>query len=102
MAQIITAAVPIPTIGIGAGPHCDGQVLVWHDLLGLTEGHTPKFVRRYAHLGPVIVDALMRFVGDVRTGSFPAAAESYHVPPEVVAAVQDRTIPPPGSSPDEA
>ena len=102
VAQIITAAVPIPTIGIGAGPHCDGQVLVWHDLLGLTEGHTPKFVRRYAHLGPVIVDALMRFVGDVRTGSFPAAAESYHVPPEVVAAVQDRTIPPLGSSPDEA
>ncbi len=90
VAQIITETVPIPTIGIGAGPHCDGQVLVWHDLLGLTEGSTPKFVRQYADLGPVIVEALRRFGEDVRTGAFPAEAESYHLSPEVAAAVRDR------------
>ena len=101
VARLITEAVPVPTIGIGAGPHCDGQVLVWHDLLGLTEGLSPKFVRQYANLGPVIVDALTRFVGDVRTGAFPSAAESYHVTPEVVAAVRDRTAPA-CSSPDVA
>lgn len=103
VAQLVTEAVPVPTIGIGAGPHCDGQVLVWHDLLGLTEGLSPKFVRQYANLGPVIVDALTRFVGDVRTGAFPSAAESYHVAPEVVAAVRGRTSPPlPCSSPEVA
>jgi 3-methyl-2-oxobutanoate hydroxymethyltransferase len=93
VAQIITERVPVPTIGIGAGPRCDGQVLVWHDLLGLTEGLNPKFVRQYAELGSVIVDALTRFVGDVRTGAFPSAEESYHVAADVVAAAQERRGP---------
>ncbi len=94
VAQIVTDAVAVPTIGIGAGPRCDGQVLVWHDLLGLTEGLTPKFVRRYADVGSVIVDALARFVGDVRAGVFPSSEESYHASAEVVAAVLARTTPP--------
>ncbi len=93
VAQLVTAAVAIPTIGIGAGPHCDGQVLVWHDLLGLSEGLSPKFVRRYADVGAVIADALTRFVGDVRAGAFPSAEESYHVAADVVAAVQARRTP---------
>ena len=91
IAQLVTAAVPVPTIGIGAGPHCDGQVLVWHDLLGLTEGRTPKFVRRYADLGAEIGDALTRYVEDVRTRAFPSPEESYHVAADVVAAVQARS-----------
>ncbi len=90
VAQLVTEAVPAPTIGIGAGPHCDGQVLVWHDPLGLTEGLSPRFVRRYADLGTVIVEALSRFVGDVRTGAFPSAEESYHIDPDVVEAVRAR------------
>ncbi|HZS50646.1 MAG TPA: 3-methyl-2-oxobutanoate hydroxymethyltransferase, partial [Bryobacterales bacterium] len=68
------------TIGIGAGPDCDGQVLVWHDLLGLHFGHTPKFVRRYADLAGEIERALDRYVRDVRAGSFPSDSESYHLP----------------------
>lgn len=90
VAELVTAAVAIPTIGIGAGPHCDGQVLVWHDLLGLTEGLSPRFVRRYADVGAVIVEALTRFVSDVRAGAFPSAEESYHAAADVVAAVQAR------------
>jgi len=69
----ITAALKIPTIGIGAGPHCDGQVLVTHDLLGLTTGHVPKFVRQYADLRDIIWDAANRYRSDVETGAFPAA-----------------------------
>jgi len=91
VAQIVTEAVSVPTIGIGAGPHCDGQVLVWHDLLGLTEGLAPKFVRRYVDLGSVIVDALTRFVGDVRAGTFPSSGESYHASAEVAVAVRARS-----------
>lgn len=94
IAQIITESVAIPTIGIGAGPHCDGQVLVWHDLLGLSEGLSPKFVRQYADLGRAIVDALGRFVGDVRAGAFPSAEESYHVAADVVAAARERQATP--------
>jgi 3-methyl-2-oxobutanoate hydroxymethyltransferase len=69
----ITAALKIPTIGIGAGPHCDGQVLVTNDLLGLTTGHVPKFVRQYADLRDIIWDAANRYRSDVETGAFPAA-----------------------------
>jgi 3-methyl-2-oxobutanoate hydroxymethyltransferase len=68
----ITASLKIPTIGIGAGPHCDGQVLVTHDMLGLTTGHVPKFVRQYADLREVIWDAVTRYRNDVETGVFPA------------------------------
>jgi 3-methyl-2-oxobutanoate hydroxymethyltransferase len=68
----ITAALKIPTIGIGAGPHCDGQVLVTNDLLGLTTGHVPKFVRQYADLRSIIHDAATRYRNDVESGEFPA------------------------------
>ena len=67
----------IPTIGIGAGVGCDGQVLVTHDLLGLYQGHTPKFVRRYAELGDAMRDAFARYVADVKARAFPSDTESY-------------------------
>jgi 3-methyl-2-oxobutanoate hydroxymethyltransferase len=73
IAAEITANLKIPTIGIGAGPHCDGQVLVTHDLLGLTAGRVPKFVRQYADLKAVIHDAATRYRQDVERGEFPAA-----------------------------
>ncbi len=73
----LTEAVPVPTVGIGAGPHCDGQVLVLHDLLGLGEGPPPRFVRRYASLRDDGVRAVAAFAADVRSGAFPSAQESY-------------------------
>ncbi|WP_199756735.1 3-methyl-2-oxobutanoate hydroxymethyltransferase [Tautonia sociabilis] len=73
----ITETLPIPTIGIGAGPRCDGQVLVTPDLLGLFEGFRPKFVRRYAELAGAVREAAGRYAEDVRGGSFPAEAESF-------------------------
>jgi 3-methyl-2-oxobutanoate hydroxymethyltransferase len=78
VAAHVTEQLHIPTIGIGAGPECDGQVLVFHDLVGLTEGHTPKFVRRYAQLSAEISKAVSEFFDDVRGGRFPSDAESYH------------------------
>ncbi len=78
LAANITKQLRIPTIGIGAGPDCDGQVLVFHDLVGLTEGYTPKFVRRYADLAAEITRAVTEYCGDVRSGKFPSDAESYH------------------------
>jgi len=81
IAARITRSVPVPTIGIGAGPDCDGQVLVLSDLLGLTNGHPPKFARRYADAGEIIRGAAARFVDDVQKGEFPSDAESYHLPP---------------------
>jgi 3-methyl-2-oxobutanoate hydroxymethyltransferase len=78
VAAHVTQQVRIPTIGIGAGPDCDGQVLVFHDLVGLTEGHTPKFVRRYANLSAEISRAVSEYCSDVRGGKFPSDAESYH------------------------
>ena len=80
LASEVTAAVEIPTIGIGAGPNCDGQVLVFHDLLGLEERLSPKFVRRYAELGSAARQALSAFATDVREGNFPSAEESYDDP----------------------
>ena len=77
VAAQITAALRIPTIGIGAGPHCDGQVLVLHDLLGLPGGMVPKFVRRYADLAGMAREALERFVAEVRLGRFPDREHSY-------------------------
>ena len=76
-ARLVTEAVPIPTIGIGAGPHCDGQVLVFHDLLGIEERVLPKFVRRYASLKADAVEAIARYADDVRAGHFPSPDESY-------------------------
>lgn len=77
----ITRAVGIPTIGIGAGPGCDGQVLVFADLLGLSEPPTPRFVRRYAELSTIICEALAAFAADVREGRYPADTECYPSPP---------------------
>src|SRR5262249_36787131 len=71
IARLVTRRVSIPTIGIGAGPHCDGQILVYTDLVGLSFGHTPKFVRRYADVGAAISDAVGRYASDVRTRAFP-------------------------------
>ena len=73
----ITEAVSIPTIGIGAGPAPDGQVLVFHDLLGMGRTAPPKFVRAYANLGASITEAIGRYTADVRSGEFPSAEESY-------------------------
>lgn len=78
LAAQITRELRIPTIGIGAGPDCDGQILVVHDLLGLTFEHTPKFARQYANIGEAITNAVRGYCNDVRTGSFPSDAESYH------------------------
>jgi len=83
VAARITEKLRIPTIGIGAGPDCDGQVLVFHDLVGLTTGHVPKFVRRYANLSGEIARAVSEYCDDVRAGRYPADAESYHSPQEV-------------------
>ena len=80
VARLATEAVDVPTIGIGAGPSCDGQVLVYHDVLGMSEGPVPKFVRRYADLAGSAADALTRFAHDVRDGSFPAREETYQIP----------------------
>jgi 3-methyl-2-oxobutanoate hydroxymethyltransferase len=79
VARDITAAVSVPTIGIGAGVGCDGQVLVSYDALGMDETFKPRFVRRYATLGATIKDAVTRYVADVRDGSFPSDAESFTV-----------------------
>lgn len=88
LAKAITARVGIPTIGIGAGPHCDGQVLVLADLLGLSPGPVPRFVRRYAQLDLAIRQAVAAFAGDVRTGRYPAPEECYPDPPELSAWAQ--------------
>lgn len=78
LAAQITREVRIPTIGIGAGPDCDGQILVTHDLLGLTFDPTPKFARQYAKVGEVISNAVREYCNDVRKSGFPSDAESYH------------------------
>ncbi|MDA9478066.1 3-methyl-2-oxobutanoate hydroxymethyltransferase [Bradyrhizobium sp. CCBAU 65884] len=80
LAARATETLTIPTIGIGAGPRCSGQVLVFHDVLGLIEGHVPKFVRAYADGFRVLQDALSRWVTDVRNGAFPTPQESYRLP----------------------
>jgi 3-methyl-2-oxobutanoate hydroxymethyltransferase len=80
VAAEITRQLTVPTIGIGAGRNCDGQVLVYHDLLGLTEGHLPRFVKRYANLSREITDALDAYVHDVRTGAFPGDEHAYEMP----------------------
>lgn len=78
LAKAITSAVSIPTIGIGAGPYCDGQVLVVYDLLGMFDDFVPKFVRPYAHLKADALQALRQFKKEVEQGAFPNDAESYH------------------------
>jgi 3-methyl-2-oxobutanoate hydroxymethyltransferase len=84
VAASITRALTIPTIGIGAGVECDGQVLVWHDVLGLggQGSHVPKFVKQYAALGPEIVKAIEAYIADVQSGRFPEARHTYAMPLE--------------------
>jgi 3-methyl-2-oxobutanoate hydroxymethyltransferase len=88
VAARITAELSIPTIGIGAGPDCDGQVLVYHDLLGLTEGHLPRFVKRYANLSREIRDALETYASEVRSGAFPGDEHAYAMPKDELAAFE--------------
>ncbi|HEX8747920.1 MAG TPA: 3-methyl-2-oxobutanoate hydroxymethyltransferase [Pyrinomonadaceae bacterium] len=85
IAKLITESVKIPTVGIGAGPHCDIQVLVLHDMLGLTFGKVARFVRPYANMRETMTDAVSRFAEDVRSGSYPSEDESYGLPPEAAA-----------------
>ncbi|MGB3053753.1 MAG: 3-methyl-2-oxobutanoate hydroxymethyltransferase [Acidimicrobiales bacterium] len=87
VAAMVTETVNVPTIGIGAGPECDGQVLVYHDVLGIEDRMAPKFVRRYADVKGVSVAAMATFAEDVRAGTFPGPAESYHLSAEVAEAL---------------
>jgi len=79
VAEIVTKALPIPTIGIGAGPHCDGQVLVYHDVLGLYDRFTPKFVKRYAEIGAQARQAIASYAEEVRSGAFPDSDHSFNM-----------------------
>lgn len=92
VAKMITAEVECPTIGIGAGPDCDGQVLVFHDLLGLTLTPPAKFVRQYGDAGRLISEAVRAFKEDVESGGYPADAESYHLPKETLATLESIEI----------
>ena len=87
VARMVTDAVSVPTIGIGAGPHCDGQVLVYHDLLGLQDRLIPKFVHRYANIKADSVAAVEAYAADVRSGRFPSPDESYHLGADVAEAL---------------
>src|SRR6267143_1006430 len=77
LAKEVTESIPVPTIGIGAGPHCDGQVLVVYDMLGLTEEFKPRFVRRYAELAEIMREAFRKYIDDVKSQRFPTGKESY-------------------------
>jgi 3-methyl-2-oxobutanoate hydroxymethyltransferase len=88
VARAVTKALAVPTIGIGAGGDTDGQVLVWHDMLGFYEGHSPRFVKRYADIGDAIVEALGRYADEVRSGSFPEEQHTYAMPDEERAAFE--------------
>jgi 3-methyl-2-oxobutanoate hydroxymethyltransferase len=87
VAQRITAALRIPAIGIGAGPHCDGQILVLHDLINMSFSTPAKFVRRYADVGPLISEAVRHYRDDVQQHQFPGDEESYHLGKEAMAAL---------------
>ncbi len=84
LARIITEKLKVPTIGIGAGPHCDGQILVFHDLVGLSNGYLPKFVKKYADLYKIINQAVKDYREDIMTGNFPDDRYSYHLKSEVL------------------
>lgn len=84
LAQRITEAISIPTIGIGAGPYCDGQVLVINDMLGMFKGHIPKFVKKFANLEPLIMEALQAYKQEVEQGTFPAPEHGYTIKDDVL------------------
>jgi 3-methyl-2-oxobutanoate hydroxymethyltransferase len=85
VAEIITRKSSVPVFGIGAGPHVDGQVLVIHDMIGMFDRHTPKFVKKYKLIGDQIIEALQEFKEDVTAGRFPAPEHCYPMPPDVAA-----------------
>ena len=87
LAEIITKKLDIPTIGIGAGKGCDGQVLVYQDMLGLTTGHTPKFVKQFADLGTLMRQGITDYINETKSGEFPAAEHTYKIDDEVIAAL---------------
>jgi 3-methyl-2-oxobutanoate hydroxymethyltransferase len=93
LAEQITAAVRIPTIGIGAGPGCDGQILVFHDLFHLTFANPPKFVRGFGDAGAMLREGIAQFRKAVAEHSFPSDAESYHLPREAAAALEEMSLP---------
>jgi 3-methyl-2-oxobutanoate hydroxymethyltransferase len=82
LAKLITEKLKVPTIGIGAGPHCDGQILVFHDLVGFSNGYLPKFVKKYADIHALINRAVNEYIDDVKEGKFPDDNRSYHLNPE--------------------
>jgi 3-methyl-2-oxobutanoate hydroxymethyltransferase len=92
VAERVTAELEIPTIGIGAGAGCDGQVLVWHDLLGLYDGRTPRFVKQYADLRGEIARALEAYAADVRSGAFPEERHTYAMPEDELALFESEHI----------
>jgi 3-methyl-2-oxobutanoate hydroxymethyltransferase len=94
VAARVTAALTIPTIGIGAGPACDGQVLVWHDLLGINEGVAPRFVKRYADVAGEIRRGLTAFAADVRSGAYPSEEHAYKIAAEELRAFDDGDLAP--------
>jgi 3-methyl-2-oxobutanoate hydroxymethyltransferase len=83
LAKEVTERVSIPTIGIGAGVHCDGQILVFHDLMGYSKGYLPKFVRQYADINNVVGDAVKRYIDDIHNSEFPGTEESYHLKKDI-------------------
>jgi 3-methyl-2-oxobutanoate hydroxymethyltransferase len=95
VAARVTKTLTIPTIGIGAGPSCDGQVLVWHDLLGINEGVAPRFVKRYADLAGEIRRALTAFAADVRSGGYPAEEHEYKIAADELRAFETDLAAPP-------
>ncbi len=84
VARIITEKLKIPAIGIGAGPYCDGQILVFHDLVGFSNGYLPKFVKKYTDIHEVISRAVKGYIGDVKKGKFPDSSHSYHLKSEKI------------------
>lgn len=92
VASEITAALPVPTIGIGAGPECDGQILVFHDLVNLTFAPPAKFVRRYGDAAALFRSAVEHYREDVEHGAFPSDAESYHLPEAARQALEERKL----------
>ena len=92
VAEAATRALSVPTIGIGAGSGTDGQVLVWHDMLGFYDGHAPRFVKRYAELGDAIVEALGRYADEVRSGAFPDEQHTYAMPADERAAFEGSSV----------
>jgi 3-methyl-2-oxobutanoate hydroxymethyltransferase len=89
VASEITQSVSVPTIGIGSGAGCDGQVLVLHDMLGIYENIKPKFVKRYAELSKSILDAISHYTNDVKAGKFPEEPNTFHMSPEELAGLKD-------------